>query len=166
LLPIQLIRCRKFIRLTFYPTLAEIAGAKLPVPSEYKLDGQSVVPVLKGEKEVIDDRNELYWHFPGYMDVRNYPQSVINYRTEDNQHYKLFYRYEDGSYELYNLSEDIGEKTNLLEGNPDKKTLNLALEMNNKLREWLITRDAPTGIWRESGETVAYPPLNMKVKNY
>jgi hypothetical protein len=94
--------------------------------------------------------------------VRNYPQSVIHHRTEDNQHYKLFYRYEDASYELYNLSEDIGEKTNLLGGNPTQKTLDLAIEMNNKLRDWLMNRKAPTGTWLESGEPVNYPPLNMK----
>ena len=148
----------------FYPTLAEMAGAELPDPTEYELDGQSIASVIKGEKEVIDDSKEIYWHFPGYMDVRNMPQSVIHCRTDDNQHYKLFYRYEDGSYELYNLSEDIGEAINLLEGNPDQKTLDLAIKMNNKLREWLINRDAPTGTWRESGEAVAYPPLNMNIR--
>jgi len=146
----------------FYPTLAEIAGAKLPAPSNYELDGQSIASIIKGEKEVLEDRKEIYWHFPGYMDIRNMPQSVIHYRTDNNEHYKLFYRYEDGSYELYNLSKDIGEKNNLLEGEPDKTALDLALKMNNKLRDWLINRKAPTGTWRESGKAVKYPPLDMK----
>lgn len=148
--------------LDFYPTLAELAGAKLPKNEEYELDGQSIASILRGKKEVLEDKSELYWHFPGYMDVRNYPQSLIHYRTDDNQHYKLFYRYEDASYELYNLSDDIGEKTNLLEGSPPQETLDLAIKMNNKLRDWLIKRKAPTGTWRESGKTVNYPPLNMK----
>jgi hypothetical protein len=141
--------------------LAEIAGAKLPKAEEYELDGQSIASILWGKKEVLADRKDLYWHFPGYMDVRNYPQSVIHYRTEDNQHYKLFYLYEEASYELYNLSEDIGEKTNLLEGKPPQETVDLARKMNTKLREWLIKNEAPTGTWRESGKRVKYPPLNM-----
>lgn len=149
----------------FYPTLAEMAGAKLPNPQEHEIDGKSIASVLKGEKESLDDKTELYWHFPGYMDVRNMPQSVIHYRHTNNQHYKLFYRYEDGSYELYNLSKDIGEKTNLLEGKPNQETLDLAMKMNTKLREWLLKRNAPTGSWRDSGKKVAYPPLDMKTNN-
>ncbi len=145
----------------FYPTLAEMAGAELPNAEEHAIDGQSIAPVLKGEKEALDSKRELYWHFPGYMDVRNYPQSLIHYRTDNNEHYKLFYRYEDGSYELYNLSQDIGEKNNLLKGKPSQETLDLAMKLNVKLREWLMSRKAPTGKWRESGEVVAYPPLDM-----
>lgn len=145
----------------FYPTLADITGAKLPKAKKYELDGKSIVPVLKGETTSLADKKELYWHFPGYMDVRNMPQSVIHYRHTDNKHYKLFYRYEDSSYELYNLSDDIGETTNLLGGKPDQATQDLAMLMNNKLRNWLMQRNAPTGTWRVSGEAVAYPPLNM-----
>ncbi|WP_282035761.1 sulfatase [Saccharicrinis aurantiacus] len=145
----------------FYPTLVDILEAQLPNPQVYKIDGKSIASVLKGETEVIDDRTELYWHFPGYMDVRNMPQSVIQYRDMDNQHYKLFYRYEDASYEFYNLSKDIGESHNLLQENPNQETLDLAILMNNKLREWLINNNAPTGTWRANGKTVAYPPMNM-----
>jgi len=149
----------------FYPTLAEIAGAKLPSPETHEIDGKSVVPVLKEETDALDDKNELFWHFPGYMDVRNMPQSVIHYRHVNNEHYKLFYRYEDESYELYNLTNDIGETTNLLSGNPNKETLDLASKMNNKLRTWLMKRNTPTGSWAKNGEKVAYP-LKDGVKKY
>ncbi|APY11652.1 hypothetical protein BWZ22_10540 [Seonamhaeicola sp. S2-3] len=141
----------------FYPTLAEIAGAKLPNPKIHEINGKSVMPVLKEETDALDDKNELFWHFPGYMDVRNMPQSVIHYRHSNNQHYKLFYRYEDESYELYNLSNDISETTNLLSGNPNQEILDVALIMNNKLREWLIKNNAPTGTWTKHGEKVPYP---------
>ncbi len=145
----------------FYPTLADMVGAQLPNPQEHEIDGKSIASVLKGETEAIDDKTELFWHFPGYMDVRNYPQSVIHMRHIDNNHYKLFYRYEDGTYELYNLSKDIGETNDLLLDDPNQATLDLAAEMNVKLRNWLMQRNAPTGTWRESGQIVAYPPLNM-----
>ncbi|WP_298366019.1 sulfatase [uncultured Lutibacter sp.] len=144
----------------FYPTLAEMAGAELPDSQKHEIDGKSVAPVLREETEVLDDKTELYWHFPGYMDVRNMPQSVIHYRDTDNQHYKLFYLYEDDSYELYNLSKDIGETVNLLDESPSQKTLYLANKMNNKLREWLMKRDAPTGTWAKNGEKVPYPQID------
>lgn len=149
----------------FYPTLVEIAGAKLPNPQMHEIDGKSVAPVLREETEALNDKTELYWHFPGYMDVRNMPQSVIHYRHTDNQHYKLFYRYEDDSYELYNLSQDIGEKTNLLVGKPSRGTLKLAKKMNSKLRKWLMGNNAPTGAWAKNGEKVPYPQKNG-VKKY
>lgn len=145
-----------------YPTLAEIAGANLPDPIVHEIDGQSIASVLKGETDVIENKTELFWHFPGYMDTRNVPQSVIHFRHSDKNHYKLYYRYEDGSYALYNLTEDIGETTNLLEENTERTTLDLAIKMNNKLREWLMGKSAPTGTWRKTGKPVAYPPLNMK----
>ncbi|CDF79914.1 arylsulfatase [Formosa agariphila KMM 3901] len=149
----------------FYPTLAEIAGAKLPSPKVQEMDGKSIASVLREESQVRDDKNELFWHFPGYMDVRNMPQSVIHYRHSDNQHYKLFYRYEDESFELYNLSNDLGETTNLLAENPSQQTLDLALKMNNKLRAWLIKNNAPTGIWAKNCEKVPYPKKDA-VKKY
>ena len=146
----------------FYPTIADISKAKVPDAAIHQLDGKSVASILKGETVSLENNTELYWHFPGYMDVRNLPQSVMHLRHTDKKHYKLFYRYEDGSSELYNLSDDIGESTNLLDGDPNQKTLDLAMSMNNKLRAWLIKRVAPTGTWRVSGKAVAYPPLNVK----
>ena len=142
-----------------YPTLAEIAGAPLPDPEDHQIDGNSIAGILKGEAEFLTAKTELYWHFPGYMDTRNFPQSVIHLRHNDNNHYKLFYLYEDGSSELYNLTDDIGEKTNLLLDSTDQAILDLAADMNNKLRNWLINNNAPTGTWRDSGDTVAYPPV-------
>ena len=143
----------------FYPTLAAIARAALPDTAIHKIDGKSIAGILQGEMTEIAEKTELYWHFPGYMDSRNLPQSVIHLRHSDGNHYKLFYRYEDGTYELYNLSDDISETINLLDGNPDQATLDLAMIMNNKLRNWLIARNAPTGTWRASGLPVPYPPL-------
>jgi uncharacterized sulfatase len=45
--------------------------------------------------------------------------------------YKLIEFFEDDHLELYNLSEDIGEKHNLAEAMPEK-----AAELRGKLRRW------------------------------
>jgi len=46
----------------FLPTILDMLG--LPIPNENKLDGVSIVPLLKGKKEI--DRKAIYWHFPHY----------------------------------------------------------------------------------------------------
>jgi arylsulfatase A-like enzyme len=143
----------------FYPTLAELAVAPLPDPSEYRLDGESFAPILAGDRSELD-RDALFWHFPGYMDTRQRPSSVIQKRVAD-RHYKLFYYYEDGAYALYDLSEDVGESHNLLAGEPAPADLALARELNNELRSWLIETDAATGTWRASGQPVPLPPEDM-----
>ncbi|HEX6961374.1 MAG TPA: sulfatase [Lacipirellula sp.] len=93
-----------------YPTLLEVAGAKPPAADA--LDGVSYVSLLKGESETLD-REAIYWHFPGYLGSagntwRTLPVSVV--RAGD---WKLRENLEDGSLELYNLREDIGERNNL-----------------------------------------------------
>ena len=52
-----------------YPTLCEIAGAKLPVGQP--LDGMSLVPLLSGKAKTFGDSvlgdRALFWHFPAYL---------------------------------------------------------------------------------------------------
>ena len=45
--------------------------------------------------------------------------------------YKLIEHYEDGSIELFDLEEDLGERVNLSHRQPDK-----AAELLNDLRSW------------------------------
>ena len=47
----------------FYTTFLELAG--LDTPENYPLDGESLLPLLKGEKEL--DRESVFWHFPSYL---------------------------------------------------------------------------------------------------
>ena len=75
-----------------------ISGMK---PAIQPLDGASLTGILTGEKESLD-RDSLFWHFPGYMDVRNHPRSLIQKRIGKDL-YKLFFNYTDGSYELYHI---------------------------------------------------------------
>jgi len=90
----------------------------------------------------------------------------------EGQIYKLFYFYEDGAYELYNLTSDdalfpgaldsfIGEQDNLLAGSPSAEIQTLARQMNTEMRNWLIRHNAATGTWRGNGNTVGLPPADM-----
>ncbi|MHC4624870.1 MAG: sulfatase [Planctomycetota bacterium] len=107
------------IGIDFYPTMLQMAGA--PKPTGHILDGESIVPLLKGERTL--KRDAIFWHFPAYLQ-RNYgwketwratPAGVV--RQGD---WKLIEYFEDGRLELYNLKDDIGEKNNLAQHKPDK----------------------------------------------
>ena len=94
----------------FFPTIMEMAGLKpqLPLP----IDGVSFTTALRGKPQ---DRGALYWHYPHYGNQGNAPTAAV--REGD---WKLIEWYEDGRLELFNLADDIGEKTNLAKKHPDK----------------------------------------------
>lgn len=113
-----------------YPTFLEIAGA-MPAPG-YILDGISFVPVLREAKSKLS-RKPLYWHFPGYLESyvhddgwRTTPVGAIH-----DGEFKLMEFFETGQLELYNLTHDIGERTNLVESMPDQ-----AKKLKAKLAAW------------------------------
>ncbi|MBB6052892.1 sulfatase [Armatimonas rosea] len=132
------------INIDFYPTFLEAAGAKPPK----LLDGESLVPLLKGGSTL--KRQAIFWHFPGYLndpvirgrdkDFRTRPISVI--RKGD---WKLHLYHEEwvldggkNALELYNLKDDIGERSNLADTNPSKRD-----ELLKDLLAWIKSTNAP-----------------------
>ncbi|HET6573148.1 MAG TPA: sulfatase [Fimbriiglobus sp.] len=109
-----------------YPTLLELAGAK--PPAGQPLDGVSYVPTLRGKKR---ERGPLYWHFPGYLGVGKGNWRTTPAGSVRDGDWKLIEFFEDGRQELYNLKNDIGEKTNLAAKLPAK-----AKELHGKLIAW------------------------------
>ncbi len=100
----------KTISTDFYPTILEVVG--LPLRTEQHIDGISLVPVLKNEKEIP---RTLYWHYPHYGNQGGSPFSAI---MEDD--YKLIKYYENGGYyELYNLKTDEYEENNIISKEPN-----------------------------------------------
>ena len=112
----------------FYPTMLDMAG--LPAKPKQTLDGLSLVPLLK-QSGGLPDR-ALYWHYPHYANQGGFPGGAI--RDGD---WKLLERYEDGQVHLYNLADDIGERTDLAEKHPDRVE-----EMRSRLHEWYTEVDA------------------------
>jgi arylsulfatase A-like enzyme len=106
----------------FYPTLLELAGLELK-PQQH-LDGVSFLPLLKGE--TTSRGKPLFWHYPHYSNQGGSPYGAI--RDGD---WKLIEWYEDGALELYNLSQDLGEQTNLASQQPKK-----ANDMHRQLIAW------------------------------
>ncbi|MEZ5386990.1 MAG: sulfatase [Prosthecobacter sp.] len=125
------------INVDLFPTFLAAAGAT----TEKVLDGESLLPLLKGEGEL--QRKAIFWHFPGYLDnpvirgreldvktgFRSRPVSVIH-KGEWKLHLFMEEWQLDGgrekldtnhAVELYNLKDDIGERTDLATQNTAKR---------------------------------------------
>lgn len=126
----------------FFPTLTEIAQA----PQPELLDGQSLVPLLKGGK--IADR-PLFWHFPAYLQMGKNDRAFED--SHDKPHFrtspcgvirhgnwKLIEYFETGELELYNLKDDISEGNNLAQQNPQKRD-----ELFAMMKQWREETSAP-----------------------
>ena len=109
------------ITMDVYPTLVELASAKMPL--NQPCDGVSLVPLFRDSVASLN-RETLYWHLPHYH--HSTPASAI--RRGD---WKLIEFLETGDIELYNLRGDISEENNLAESEPDR-----ANEFRAALAQW------------------------------
>lgn len=125
-----------------FPTFLEMAG--LNSLANKSIDGQSFVPLLKGENSNSGDR-PLLWHFPNtYFSP---PYSVVR-----KGNWKLIYHHVDQKLELFNLRDDISESTELSQTNKIK-TKEMAELMTMLLKE--TKAQMPT--INATGQFVPYP---------
>ena len=147
----------------YYPTF--LAAAAITPSKDYYLDGHSFDKVLTAP-DTKRVRPPVCYHFPGYMDNRAAPSSTIISEI-DGQRYKLIHYYEDGNNEVYNITKDIGEKTDLtMRKSRDYQDKELALM--RQLNSWL-TQETPG--WkpaypkdRKSGKSLTAPAPLGQVK--
>lgn len=107
----------------FFPTLLEAAGLK-DAPN-HVVDGESIVPLLRDASAVLK-RRTIFWHYPHY-----HPGGATPYSAVRDGNWKLVEFYEDQHTELYDLSRDPGETTDLVAKEPRRAT-----EMRAKLDAW------------------------------
>ncbi len=108
----------------FFPTILDMLGLRIPT-EENKLDGVSIADLVKGGNKL--DREAIYWHFPHYSNHgMQSPGGAI--RSGD---FKLLEYLENGSVQLFNLKEDIGEQNDLAASEPEK-----ASELRALLHKW------------------------------
>ncbi|MBA2304044.1 MAG: sulfatase-like hydrolase/transferase [Acidobacteria bacterium] len=105
-----------------YPTMLALAGVP-PKPKQI-VDGESLEPLLRQNGALR--REAIFWHYPHYHGQGATPYGAI--RSGD---WRLIEFYDDGRLELYNISEDIGETTNLAGARPG-----LAESLRRKLDSW------------------------------
>ena len=104
------------------PTLLEAAGID-PAVAVGPLDGVSMKNVLRGEPAPA---RTLYWHFPNYTNQGSRPAGAIR-----EANWKLVEHFEDGSVELYDLEQDVGETNDLAPSEPAR-----AEDLRRKLQAW------------------------------
>ena len=144
------------INVDLFPTF--LAAAGVPVPAGKVLDGESLLPLLKGGSAL--QRSAIFWHFPGYLDepvirgrkldvrtgFRSRPVSVIHkgdwklhlYHEEwqlDGGRAKLA---QNHAVELYNLKDDLGERNDQSNTNTAKRD-----ELLDDLLAWHKSVSAP-----------------------
>ena len=130
-IPANTVSDRMVHGIDFYPTLLEVAGNTwLPSEKKHPLDGESFADILFNPK-LKNRRSPIFYLFPGYMDIRAQPCVVIIDEIE-NKRYKLLYYYEADAWELYNLTDDIGEDRNIIKKHPK-----VASNLSKKIQTWL-----------------------------
>ncbi len=105
-----------------FPTIMGLIKAELALPED--IDGENLAPLLTQNK--APKRDMLFWHYPHYHVEGASPYSAVR-----KGEWKLYQVYEKEALELYNLKDDIGEATNLIEQYPEK-----ANELLNILNDW------------------------------
>lgn len=109
------------ISVDFFPTLLEVADGKPPAVSN---DGESIVALLKGGHRL--KRDTIYWHYPHY-----HPGSATPYSAVREGDWKLIHFFEDDHVELYDLKNDLSEKSDLAAAQPAK-----VAALRTKLDAW------------------------------
>jgi len=114
-----------------FPTLSEVAGYKV----QHEIDGQSLVPLLKDPANADGDydADTFYWHYPFNVSLKDVDHGLpLTPRSSMVQgDWKLIFDWH-GKFELYNLADDISERKNLAEAQPEK-----ANAMFQQLKTWL-----------------------------
>ena len=140
------------ISVDLYPTFLAAAGAA--APKGKVLDGESLLPLLRGDGALT--RSSLFWHFPGYLDdpvirgrdpvFRTRPVSVITRGDWKLHLYHEEWQLDGGrtklatnrAIELYNLKDDLGEHHDLANANTAKRD-----ELLAELLAWQTAIKAP-----------------------
>jgi hypothetical protein len=129
--------CREpVIVMDLLPTLLGATGIELP--DDVTFDGLNLTPLLKDPSAKLD-REALHFHYPHYYSTTT-PVSAV--RSRDWKLVRMGGRKGPGNaqWELYDLSKDLSEETNLAKSKPERLTelVELWEKMNGEMVEPLF----------------------------
>jgi arylsulfatase len=128
--------------LDYFPTLAELTGAKVPADVTAKFDGYSLLPLLRGESVEWPDRM-LFTHVgrwpTGEAAANKYSNCSVRWRNYHlvrtrplaNPKQKNKTTAPDSGWQLFDLTKDFGEKENVAAVHPD-----VLAKMNEAYDRW------------------------------
>jgi len=133
----------------FYPTILELAGIEnYKVPQ--MIDGKSFVNILKGKSVTNNNERPLFWHYPNEWGPSGPGVGAMSAIRKGD--YKLIYYHQSQKFELFNITNDIGESNNLADKEP-RPLGTLALELENYLKDV----DAQMPSYKSTGQKVPWP---------
>lgn len=106
--------------LDFFPTIAEIAGAKLSDELKKQVDGRSLVPLLSNTKAEWPDRT-LFTHMGRWSKGADPNQSKYKVCSVRTKKWHLVSDTKGGAapnWELFDIDSDFGETRNVADQNP------------------------------------------------
>jgi arylsulfatase A len=106
------------------PTILGAIGVD-PSRSVGPLDGQSILPMIRGESSGSNDRS-FYWHLPHYTNQGSKPTGAMR-----QGRWKLVHDYETDAIELFDLENDVSETTDVASANPG-----IAQDLKRSLDTW------------------------------
>lgn len=108
------------------PTLLDLCSLENKIPGD--IDGKSLLPTVNGRSEYFKKR-ALFWQWG-----KNYPELYKNVAVRQGD-FKLVgntvYDSDISQFELYNIANDPGETTNIIDENKE-----VALSLKKQLDEW------------------------------
>jgi arylsulfatase A len=127
LIPAGTVNTQFLTAMEWFPTLLNLVGVQ--PPEDIVLDGFDMLPVLSGQRP--SPRESMFWKRRGLQAAR-----VGHWKWIDNNGEKF----------LFDLSEDIGEKNNLIQVMPE-----MAAQMEGHFQRWMQSMEGaePRGPFRD-----------------
>lgn len=133
-----------------FPTILEATGGMDGVPATRTLDGIDLAPVLSGGSPEEFDQRPIVFHQPHVWGPKGpgiWPYSGVRVGT-----WKLLYFHAGRRFELYDLSQDVGELNDLAAERPE-----VVEELATILAEWMREAGAQMSIDTATGHPVEWP---------
>jgi len=134
----------------YYPTLLAGIGLK-PAPDQH-FDGKNILPALKGE---AFDHGAVFHYFPHNPGVPDWLPPAVSVIRGDWKLIRLFHGGEQGAhrYLLFNLADDLSEKTNLAAQKPE-----LVHELDALIENFLVDTKAVRPVPNPAFDPAKYHP--------
>jgi arylsulfatase A-like enzyme len=132
----------------FFPTILEMTGIQ-NAKTIQQIDGRSFIPLLNGEPGLKNER-PLFWHLPNNWGPSGPGLGASS--TIRKGDWKLIYYHIDQRFELFNITDDIGELHDL----SDQEII-VKVEMAKELSYYLRSVNAQMPSFKENGKQVPWP---------
>lgn len=140
----------------FFPSILDFAGIK-KTDLKQKVDGISFKPLMDDFASPELDSRSLFWHYPNDWGPEG--PGIGAFSAVRNGNWKLIYYHDSMDFELFNLSEDIGEIENLFKLYPS-----IAIRLSQLMSDHLRDSDAQMPVFKSNRETVPFPDEMVKSK--